>query len=74
MLKGDVVGMDDNSSGHHVADPGRHRGLAVVAASIHGQHGGTARISPVRLLFGHCLSDGAQQFHAPRSGFGLFRG
>ena len=54
--------------------PGRQRGLAVVAAPVYGQHGGTAGTALVRSPPGHRVDDRAQQLHAPRSGFGLFRG
>jgi hypothetical protein len=59
MLSGNVVSVDDDSSRHHVVDPRRHRGLAVVAASIHGQHGRTARTAAAWPLFGYCSGDGA---------------
>jgi hypothetical protein len=68
---GDVVGVDDNRSGDQLADPGRQRGLAVVAAPVYGQHGRTAQVRPPP---GHRVDDRAQQHSAPRSGFGLFRG
>ena len=74
MLPGDVVGVDDSRSGDQPADPGRQRGLAAVAAPVHGQHSRTAGTALVRPPPGHRIDNRAEQLHAPRSGFGLFRG
>lgn len=74
VFPGDVVGVDDDRSGDQLADPGRQRSFAVVAAPVDGQHGRTASAAPVRSAPGHRVDDRAQQLHPPRSGFGLFRG